>query len=275
VNPSNKSLARNDSYVQDIDYEEKYFHFSIDDTIDVFDDISRSNYASIFQNETLSWLKELHDTYGVKVSCFVMFEKENFSLSECPDSYISEFEENSDWLRFGFHTRNMNTTYDVAADLNKDYYLWLSEMERIVGGSAIDNVVRLQGYQGNYDNISSIVREDYQAIIGLLTADDDRTQYYLTEDVNDYIYSHDYYYDTKLDIALFSTDIRVEYVDDIRLKIQEFGGDAWNNQLGFLEIFTHEWILNVDVKKKVEEFCRWAVDRGYVFEFPEDTICES
>ena len=272
INPTNKSLVRTDTYTQDKEYGTKVFHFSMDDTIDVFADISSSDYVSLFQNEMLSWLKSLHDKYGVKITCFVMYENDNFSLVECSEKYRDEFIANSDWLRFGFHTRNGNTTYDEGNELIVDYQIWLSEMERIAGSSSIDNVVRLQSYKGNYENIASVVSLDDQPIVGLLTADDDRTQYYLADDVNKYIYSHDVYNDNDLGIVLISTDIRVEYISDIRQKFLEFNTDSWSNQLGYMEIFTHEWILNIDIRNKVEEFCKWAIENDYLFGFPEDIV---
>ena len=248
------------------------FHFSIDDTIDAFNDISNNRYDSIFQNEMFAWLRDLHDEYGVKTSCFVYLEQADFSLSGCTDRYKYEFEENSDWLRFGFHTKNRDTTYGSGHELSYDYNQWVTEMERIVGSTSIDNVVRLQSYQGNYDNIKSVVLYAEQPIIGLYTADDDRKQYYFSGDVNKFIYSHDTYNDEEMGLMLISTDLRVENVDDVIKKTKEFNTASWNNQLGMLEIFTHEWALSMEVKDKVDIFCNWAVDNGYTFEFPEDRI---
>ena len=272
INSSNKSLERSDFYVQEHDYGQKVFHFSIDDTIDAFSDISNNRYDSIFQNEMFAWLRDLHDEYGVKTSCFVYLEQADFSLSGCTDRYKYEFEENSDWLRFGFHTKNRDTTYGSGHELSYDYNQWVTEMERIVGSTSIDNVVRLQSYQGNYDNIKSVVLYAEQPIIGLLTADDDRKQYYFSGDVNKFIYSHDTYNDEEMGLMLISTDLRVENVDDVIKKTKEFNTASWNNQLGMLEIFTHEWALSMEVKDKVDIFCHWAVDNGYTFEFPEDRI---
>lgn len=112
VNTSNKSLKHVDTYTQEQDYAQRIFHFSIDDTIEAFIDISNNKYESVFQNELFAWLKTLHDQYGLKTTCFVYYEGSGFSLSDCTDRFKSEFETNSSWLRFGFHTRNGNTTYE-------------------------------------------------------------------------------------------------------------------------------------------------------------------
>ncbi len=267
----NKSFNRHEVYQDENMMDDKKFHFSIDDTILCFKDLTENEYNSIFENTTFAWLKELHEKYGIVVSCFCYYSTGDFNLSKVSSRYQKEFLSNSSWLRFGFHTVNANTTYDSAV-LIDDYLLTVSELERIVGSDSIDNFIRLQSYQGNINNIISIKQSSIQPIVGLLTADDVRQSYYLDGQANKYIYCHDKYFDERLNIQFISTDIRVEYVENVSKKLKEFETDAWNNQLGFLEVFTHEWTLNIDIKEKVEKFCKWAYLNDYSFEFPEDNI---
>lgn len=138
----NKSYARTDSYVVEENTGKNIFSLSFDDTILLFEDIKENNYDSIFQNTTLKWYKELHDKYGVVISCYCYYENNNFNLSQFPDKYKDEFKNNSDWLRFGFHTINGETDYQTG-DIVGDYVKTVQELERIVGEDSIDNVIRL------------------------------------------------------------------------------------------------------------------------------------
>lgn len=150
----NKSYARTDSYVVEENTGKNIFSLSFDDTILLFEDIKENNYDSIFQNTTLKWYKELHDKYGVVISCYCYYENNNFNLSQFPDKYKDEFKNNSDWLRFGFHTINGETDYQTG-DIVGDYVKTVQELERIVGEDSIDNVIRLQRFQGSYEGIKN------------------------------------------------------------------------------------------------------------------------
>ncbi len=246
----NKSYTRTDSYVLENNTGNNIFNLTFDDTIDLFEDLTNSNYKSIFENSTLSWAKTLHDKYGVVVTFYTMFESNDFNLSQCPSKYKNEFISNSNWLKFGFHTLNGNTSYETG-DISVDYLKTINELTRICGSDSIDNVVRLQSFQGSKEGVLKLLSLDEEPIIGLLTADDSRQSYYLDDDENKYIYCHDR---MKIDDCYFiSTDMRMEYVDNIDKKIKELSSDSWNNQTGDLVIFTHEWALNLETKEKVEK----------------------
>lgn len=94
-----KSAERTDAYVlEKQETAEKVFHLSFDDVINVFRDltINESNYNSLFENSTLGWLKELHEKYGIVVSCFVYYRDGDFCLENCTTKFKTEFENNSD-----------------------------------------------------------------------------------------------------------------------------------------------------------------------------------
>ena len=237
----------------------------------MFEDIAEKKYESIFENNTLNWYKGLHEKYGVAISCYVYYEEGDFNLSQFPSTYKDEFCQNSSWLRFGFHTINGETNYQ-SGDITSDYLKTIKELERIVGLESIDNVVRLQMFQGSYDEIKELSELQDQPVRGLLTADDNRYSYYLSDDENTYIYNHDEYYDYLTDLYFFSTDFRIEYVDNINSKLKELKSDCWNNQTGDLVVFSHEWALNSENKEKIERVCKYAKNEGYRFEFFEDII---
>lgn len=267
----NKSYTRTDSYKKDVNTGQNIFNLSFDDTIIIFEDISENDYNSIFDNQTLNWYRQLHRDYGVVISCYVYYEDGEFNLSQVPDKYKDEFVKNSSWLRFGFHTLNGETNYKKGK-ITDDYIKTINQLERIVGKQSIDNVIRLQMFQGSYKEIKELSQLADEPVKGLLTADDKRQSYYLNKDKSSYIYCHDEYYDTDTDIHFYSTDFRTEDVENINSKLRELSTDSWNNQTGDLVIFSHEWALSMENKEKIEKMCRYAHKNGYKFVFLEDTI---
>lgn len=267
----NKSYDRTDMYAISENQSSNIFHLSFDDTVFIFKDLKENRYDSIFENGTLNWFRELHDRYGVVISCYVYYENSEFNLSQVPNIYHKEFVDNSEWLRFGFHTVNENTDYRTG-EIVADYKMTVKELERIVGTEAIDNIVRLQMFQGSSAEIKKLVSLDDEPVKGLLTADDDRQSYYLDSTKSTYIYSHDMYYDSEMKLYFMSTDLRIEYVENIDKKIKELEKDCWNNQIGDLVVFSHEWALNVGNKEKIEKICKYADEKGYRFVFFEDEL---
>lgn len=252
----------------------KYAHFSIDDTIKIFKDLYRNQekYNSIFQNDTLKYLKELNDTYGIVVSCYCWYEDNGFNLSMMPDKYREEFKENSNWLKFGFHAYDTNTNYTTDSDPTKlleDYNKTVNEIIRITGTSdSIDNIIRLHYYSGSKECIESIKNTD-NGIKGLLTADDFETKsYYFDNNISQIIYSNDIYIDNSL--YFINTDFRVENMENIEEELKSNQGTNKSNMLIF---FTHEWKLNnIKIKNDIESICTYIINNGYVFDFPENRL---
>ena len=82
----------------------------IDDVIWFLRDISRTRPASAFSHPFLASLKRLHERYGYKVQLNLFYRTDffygmdEFTLAQVPDAYKAEFQQNADWLKFGFHS---------------------------------------------------------------------------------------------------------------------------------------------------------------------------
>ena len=104
-------------------------------------------------------------------------------------------------------------------------------------------------------------------ITGLLAADDLRNSYGLSSVENEYLYSHDIM--EKDGLIYYSTDLRIEFIEDIDAKINELEtSPAWNNQMNYLVVFTHEWKLSEeDVITNIVRLAEWASSNDYEFGF--------
>lgn len=253
------------------DEEKKYIHISIDDSIGVFKDIVEKKYVSIFENKELSMFKEMHEEYGLVVSLYFFYEKDGFNLTQMSNQYIDEFQQNAEWLRFGFHSFNSDSDYsdpNMADTMLDDYEKVLNELIRITGGKrCIDHIPRIHLFAGSLSGISNIQGLE-EKVIGLLSADDDRNTYMYNADQSKYLASQDYYYDIWRDLYIVPTDIRLEFVDDVTLALTKKIDD------NVLIIFTHEWKLDTNMYSKIEECCALARKRNYTFTFMEDRLIE-
>ena len=248
---------------------EKWIHFSLDDSIEVFKDITRNQYESIFENEELRQLKRLHDSYGLVVSLYCFYEKNGFDLSMVTDKYSTEFSENASWLKVGFHSYDENTNYALenGERAHNDYNAVITELLRITGSSeCIDHIPRVHLYAGNERVIQSWNGGGEECARGYLSADDDRDIYLFNSDQSKYISQLDYYYDIWNGIYFVPTDIRLEKVDDLELALTEKSDDK------YLIIFTHEWALDTDMYIKIEKCCKYAQERGYSWAYVENTL---
>lgn len=253
---------------------QKFMHLSLDDFIDTLSDITKNDYNSIFENETFSYLKQLHDEYGVVFSLYTFYESENFNLSLVTDKYSSEFIENSDWLKFGFHSYNSSTNYeDVSVEkAANDYSSVVDELIRITGSAeSIDSFVRLHFFAGSLNNVNAMA-ESSNGIKGLLGADDERRSYYLNDKANSYLYKYDYYKDKNLDFL--KTDLRLENIEDIDSTLDEIKQDPkYQNTNDIMIVFTHEQHLNKpEIQEKLLKIIKFAKENGYVFDFPMNRI---
>ncbi len=126
-----------------------FFYF--DDVIWLFRDLSRGDYNSIFDHFYLKVFKEAHEKYGFKVQMNVFYRTDyfygtdEFTLSEMTDKYKAEFEACSDWLRFGYHSKQefpdyplINISYD---DMTRDFLAIKNEVVRFAGEQSFSNVV--------------------------------------------------------------------------------------------------------------------------------------
>lgn len=89
-------------------------HFSVDDVITSFENLTKNekNYKTAFDEPFFKYIKSLHDEFGVKISLYCFYEKDDFSLSECTDKFSEDFSLSSDWLKFGFHSIKSNYKFD-------------------------------------------------------------------------------------------------------------------------------------------------------------------
>ncbi|MBQ7919676.1 MAG: hypothetical protein IJ324_07030 [Lachnospiraceae bacterium] len=198
-------------------------HYSIDDFINAFLDLSENNYHSIWEQPTFARFKELHDTYGMSFSGYAFLRNDRGSLQQVPAKYAEEFKEASEWLKFGFHGIENATNYgskkfpspdaiDDYETAKADYGQVITELLRITGSEAsIDRCPRIHYYAGTLADCRGF-KDAKCGITGLISAEDDRECYYLDAEAHTQLNRSNYYHDGNLQLDFYRTSIRLENV---------------------------------------------------------------
>ena len=198
-------------------------------------------------------------------------------MSESTDKFRSEFMKNADWLIFGFHGLESKSDYGSnSQNIANDYNKVIVELNRITGclennARGLDIMPRIHCYKGSEENLIAL-NNLKNGIKGVLAPDDDRPCYYLN-DSDTFITRHsDSFIASMSNIVFISTDLRMEKISDASQSIEELQNPLWKNRTNALILFTHEWALNRQTKKNIEEFCKYVSTHGYHWAFPQEII---
>jgi len=252
----------------------RFIHYSIDDVIVGFQELTLNNPKTIFDIKLFNFLKHLHDQCGVKVSCYCFFKNDTFNISLCTRMYKSEFEANSSWLRFGFHGYTGKEDYNQQPleTSIKQYEETITNLIDIVGLKSIDTIPRIHTFSGSKEFLNFLGCNSILSIKGLLAADDERVSYSLSKQEDKKL---------KLENCLLEENFL------LMRTFQRFDGIKPNKIIrlfrhkGGVVLFTHEWLLNnpigmknkfkgIVVKKLMFVVANYYKKKGYQSAFPMD-----
>lgn len=274
--------------------------FSFDDTNSVFKDLTTNKniYTSIFDNLFLGALKTLHDTYGVKFSCFCFYNVYNdeektdldFSLEDCTSDFADEFTENYSWLRFGFHSIDNYTTYNsniAAEQALEDYEATITELIRITGSvKCIDTCVRTQSFSGTKAQCEAW-RDAICGINGFLTSDygetggaedfENSSGYYLSQEQYKRCGYKGRYFDPATELFFYPSNLRLDatYSANVKTYLDKFNTPIRYNRSHMMIMYAHQNQWASDYAVRLKNACEWALENGYEFIFPMDKINKS
>lgn len=256
---------------------QKYMHISFDDVYRCLHDISTKEYPSVFRNHFLHDLQCFHDKYGAVFTLNCFNRCGDYDISNLPDSYREELSSASSWLKFAFHAETDRSNYgdgklgtclsgditgEIPDKITASYVKFTTAVIRAAGAKSIDTFVRLGFFSGTKANIRALQQCPY-GITGLLSADDARVSYYLTEGENKQLLENGEYYDKDGRIKLIRSQWRIESVSNIDAELASLA--AKNSAT--LEIFTHEQRYDGQMKEKLAKYLKWAAKNGYKFEY--------
>lgn len=238
-------------------------HFSVDDFIDNLLDLN--NYNSLFEQPVFKKLLNLHTQYNISFSCYCFYENKNGNLSQVTVNFSKEFQQNSSWLKFGFHALNYDTNYGSTKfvspnaidnyEIAKEHYTKvIDELVRITGsGNCIDQIPRIHYYAGTLADCQGWKDAPY-GIKGLISSEDNRICYYHTSEQTNELLNNGIFYDKINNLTFLRTSIRLENIknDEDFSKILKSKQNYKN-----ILIFTHEKFLKQDdIINKISEIMK-------------------
>lgn len=229
-----------------------YFNISIDDVEYLFFELisNQNKISSIFDTQLLGFLKKLHNLYGVKFTLFSYSEVNGFPISEMPLKFKSQFEESSDWLKFGFHWPSRNYNPSISNErLNLSIKTFYSALINFAGRKSVSSFIRLHYFHcfdtKSVDFLS--VSQICGKVILLAPSEESRPCYDLTESERKSLHETGVY--MKNDIEYAISDYRLESMnifhlpDSLKIKVNNIIYPPHLVNGCITSIYTHEWYL--------------------------------
>jgi len=258
--------------------------FEIDDNIFFFREIARKKYKSIFDSFYLSGLKKLHDKYGTKfmVNCYYTdgleyTDEEEFNLTQFPDRYKSEWQDNSDWLRLTFHANSNkpDRPYQFASpqELIGDMRKVVGQIERIAGPETYSPPTIIHWGMVQSSAFKPLAQEGVKVLRGYFRKTP--AGYYdvnnnLDDIRSEYLSRHDALKDFESNIVFSKVDMVCNStpIDKIVPTLEEMTGDP--NRAEILDLMTHEQYFYKfysayipDHFERLDRTFNWVTEHGY------------
>ena len=258
------------NYIQCCDIADKLVHFSCDDTYACLYDLIKngSSYSSIFDNTFFASLKTCHESTG---ACFTLntFNTEttvpDYNISNVPSKFQSDFQANKSWLRFAFHAEDEKTyCKNITAEAAlASYNKFVAAIYQLTGDyDCIDPITRLGFFSSNLEN-ALVFKNAEHGIIGLLTADDTRTSYYLSKEESEIARLKGKYYDLENELIHIKTLSRT-----YNTAISELEANPMYRKTA--EFFWHEYEDAKAVRPWITQAAQYCNEKGYIHGFPSD-----
>lgn len=212
-------FEKDTDYIEVIYNGEKQYRIHVDECIYCLWDLQNNNYDSVFDEPLFAEYKRIHDLYGTVFVLSLHFTQLNdiawgapfppemieWDLSQMPDKWKREFEENSDWLKFSYHTYAYEykyTTSDKIAerDWEQDIIDMEKEVVRFAGADSWNSMyVKTHGVCGDENLIEIFKRHGAKYFEGdaehVEKMDSSMQSYYLTDEQQNWMFKNGGYYD--------------------------------------------------------------------------------
>ena len=263
------------------------YRLSVDDNIWVFSEIGRnpSRYGSLFDHWYLAFFKKVHDDFGTQVHMNIYFEEPEvgFDLTQFPDKYKREWEDNSDWLRLSFHALS-NDCYSGKIYKKGSYETIMHDCQKVTEQilrfagekSLCRNYTTLHWAETTPDGARALRDCGFKGLTGRFgfysTGAPVGTRYHLGEEENAYLMNRNMYYEPELRFYIvncpqFLNGVQVR--DVVPFYDSLLKGTDTHVPFDVIDLLVHEehfWRgyegYQADNPDRVLAAVRWATDRG-------------
>lgn len=258
----------------------KRFRFSVDDNIEFLKDLglNADRYASLFDHWYPAFWREMHQAYGAKIHINIYYQTDGFDLTQMPEKWKEEWQENASWLHLSFHALQdqpgrpyRHATYVQIAH---DYDLVCGHIRRFAGNEVLSNTTTIHWAECPKAAIAALRDRGIENLIGLfMTQDDDgpcTTGYYLSREQCAHCDERGAWYDAETGLMFIRCNAVINALEVERIESHLDARSATPATSEMAELLIHEQYFRKDlayyqptVMEKVRTALRWAVDRGY------------
>ncbi len=258
----------------------KTYRVGVDDVIWCLENIynHQDEYTSIFDDPFLAMYKELHQKYRCHIHMHIYYETVDgkFNLTMFPDKYKEEFKENSDWLRFSFHSlRDLpDSPYKTAPyDLvMKEGRMVEKEILRFAGPEVMDHVTSQHWANSNIYGTRAFRALGFKVLDGYFLIDEEgnpKVAYYLDIEQTKHAHTRDFWVDTNEDIIFVKDDIILnEHTPDEIDRYMDQLAKAEDHCFMYLLIheqyfYPHYEVFLPDYRERLFRGVEWCEKNGY------------
>jgi hypothetical protein len=267
----------------------KHYRLSMDDNIWFLKDLHLNSdvYKSIFENPYLSFLKQVHDTYGTKIHLNIYYETDGFNISQLSDKFKAEWKANTGWLHLSFHARAdkpdkpyLNSGYEK---MKKDCDLVMEQICRFAGTEVTAQETTLHWGEATTEGCRALRDAGFKCLPCDFNVDNDLPpcSYYLDIEKRRHINKRLIWRDNREDIIFIRCAIIINTVE--LEKIVPFLDDLKKDphMSAYVDLLMHEQYFypyyegyQPDYRQKVMTAVKWAKDNGYKPAFLSECVFE-
>jgi hypothetical protein len=258
----------------------KRYRFSVDDNIEFLKDLGLNpdRYASLFDHWYLGFWREMHCEYGAGIHLNIYYQTAGFDLTQMPDKWKDEWQENASWLHLSFHALQdkpdrpyRNAAY---AQIAHDYDLVCGHIRRFAGNELLGNTTTIHWAECPRDAIIALRDRGIERLIGLFSIQGYEgpctTGYYLSRAQCGHCDSRGAWHDreTGLTFIRCTSVVNAIEVEEIESFLNARTDTPQTSEM--VELLIHEQYFRQElhyyqptVMEKVRTALRWVADRGY------------
>ena len=277
----------------------KRYRFSVDDNIMFLKDLSLApeRYRSLFDHWYLAFWRRMHEEFGANIHLNIYYQTEGlpepgttgqgFDLTQMPDKWREEWEENAPWLHLSFHALAdkpdwpyRNATYtEMAHDLD----LVMAHIRRFAGNEVTSRVTTVHWAACPRDAVRALRDRGVDVLIGLFNVAGDfpHTGYYFDQATCRHLNARDYFHDPEADVTFVACDLVVNSValEEIVPALERQAASPHTGEL--VELLIHEQYFREDLpqyyqpdmQERVARALQWVAANGYQPVFWGEGFC--
>jgi len=258
-------------------YSRPRYRFSVDDNSFFLRDIFQKQYASLFDCFYLKLLRDLHTRYGTRFVLNIYYTTgDDFNLTQFPDRYRSEWEDQAHWLKLAFHAHanDPDRPYETAPPekLIADLDQVAEQIVRFAGEATYSPPTVIHWAMVAPEALKPLYTRGVRVLSGYFRRSGQRwdINYRLDDTRSEYLSRNDALMDFDSGIVFSKVDIICNTVPVADTVPQLAALAADPRQAEIMDLFTHEqyfWPFYSnyipDHGERLETAIRWVTEQGY------------